>query len=174
MLRFAFNAILRRPREIGFVIDERFQHRSRVIERETNSQREQTWQKKNLSHPCARMQLALRANIEKADRGRRCKKDRNVDKHRAQPAALRGTCGGVQKNAQNGKKQVSEVGHQMPGGLQLDWKRKPAAPDGGQQFFTGLDRAFRPAMLLRLETVHVHGEFRWSNNVKKIDKFPAR
>src|SRR6266542_1180254 len=111
MLRFAFNAVLRRPREIGFVIDERFQHRSRIIQRETNSQSEQAWQKKNLLHPCPRMQLALGANIENGHRGGCCKKDRNIDKHSAQPATFRSTSGGMQKNTQKGKEQVSEVGH---------------------------------------------------------------
>src|SRR5439155_21959540 len=61
----------------------------------------------------------------------------------------------------------------MRSGLQLDRKRKPTAPDRGQQFFTGLDGALCPAMLLRLEAVHVYWQLCWSDDIGKINKFPA-
>src|SRR5207237_4254838 len=51
-LRFAFDPVLGRSREIGFVIEESFEHGARVVERETNAEGDQTWQKKNFLHPC--------------------------------------------------------------------------------------------------------------------------
>src|SRR5438552_12467614 len=111
------------------------------------------------------MQLPLGTNIENRHRGRGGKKDRNIDEHCAQPAALGTTSGWVQKNTQKRKKQVSEVRHQMARRLELDWKRKLTAPDRGQQFLARLDRTLGPAMLLRLETVHVHGQLRRSDHV---------
>src|SRR5882724_9195646 len=61
----------------------------------------------------------------------------------------------------------------MPGRFELDRKRKLAAPDRGQQLLAGLNRTFRPAMLLRLEAVHVHRQLGWSDNICKINKLPA-
>src|SRR6266542_3652585 len=74
-------------------------------------------------------------------------------------------CNSRWAQTQKGKEKVSEVGHQMPRGLELDWKRKPTAPDRGQQFFTGLHRTLGPAMLLRLETIHVHRQLRRSDHI---------
>ena len=53
-------------------------------------------------------------------------------------------------------------------------ERQLAPPNRRQQFFAGLDRTFRPAMLLRLEAVHVHRQLRRRDDVGKEDKFPAR
>ena len=61
----------------------------------------------------------------------------------------------------------------MPGGFDLDWKRKLAAPDRRQQFLARLDRTFSPAVLLGLEAVHIDRQLGWRNNICKIDKFPA-
>src|SRR5947208_32128 len=62
----------------------------------------------------------------------------------------------------------------MSGGLELDWKREVAPPDAGQQFFASLDGPLGPAMLLRLETVHIHRQLGRSDHVGQINKFPAR
>src|SRR5206468_1134375 len=62
----------------------------------------------------------------------------------------------------------------MPGGFDLDWKREVAPPDAGQQFFASLDGPLGPAMLLRLETVHIHRQLGRSDHVGQINKFPAR
>src|SRR6266566_5360145 len=61
----------------------------------------------------------------------------------------------------------------MPGGFDLDWKRKLSAPDRRQQFLARLDRTFSPAVLLGLEAIHVDRQLGWRNNICKIDKFPA-
>src|SRR5206468_8915029 len=67
-----------------------------------------------------------------------------------------------------------EVRHQMSRGLELDWKREVAPPDAGQQFFASLNGPLGPAMLLRLETVHIHRQLGRSDHVGQINKFPAR
>src|SRR4051812_15804618 len=61
----------------------------------------------------------------------------------------------------------------MSGCLELNGKRELAAPDGGQQFLARLDRALGPAMLLRLEAVHVHRQLRRRHNVCQINEFPS-
>src|SRR6266542_2081487 len=128
----SFNAILGCAREVGFVVDERFQNCSSVIERKTDSQRKQAWQKENLFHPCPWMQLALGTNIKNRHRSRCCEKNWNINQQRAQPPTLRSSGRGVQKHTETSKQQVGEVRHQMPGGFELDRERKAAAPNGGQ------------------------------------------
>src|SRR2546422_6748023 len=61
----------------------------------------------------------------------------------------------------------------MGGRFQFDRERELAAPDGRQQFFASLDRAFRPAMLLRLETIHVDRQFCRRHDIGQKNKFPA-
>ncbi len=51
---------------------------------------------------------------------------------------------------------------------------KVAAPDGWKQFLAGLDRALRPAVLLRLEAVHIHRQLSWRDDVRKENELPAR
>src|SRR5262249_12073295 len=60
----------------------------------------------------------------------------------------------------------------MAGGLELDRERQLTAPDARQQFLARLDRTFGPAMLLRLEAIHVHWQLRWSYHVGEINEFP--
>src|SRR6266481_6737499 len=62
----------------------------------------------------------------------------------------------------------------MSGSLELDRKGQLATPDTWQQFLTCLNGPLRPAMLLRLEAVHVHWQLRRRYDVGKIDEFPAR
>src|SRR5262249_6830714 len=94
-LRLALNSVLWCPREIRFVVNHRFKHCSRIVEREPNSQRKQTWQKKKFFEPRCRMQLALRANVKKADRSRCCQENRDIDEQRANPANRRPTAGRI-------------------------------------------------------------------------------
>src|SRR5689334_5621086 len=61
----------------------------------------------------------------------------------------------------------------MAGGLELDQQRQLASPDGGQKFFAGLDRALGPAMLLRLEAVHVDRQLRRRNDIRQENELPA-
>src|SRR5207248_2260363 len=66
-----------------------------------------------------------------------------------------------------------EIRGQVSGRFDLDHERQIAAPDGGQQFLAGLNRTFRPAMLLGFETIHVYREFRGRDHVRKENEFPA-
>ena len=61
----------------------------------------------------------------------------------------------------------------MAGRFSFDRERQLAAPNPGQQFLAGLNRAFSPTMLLGLETVHVDRQFGRRNNVGKENKFPT-
>src|SRR5215831_52990 len=62
----------------------------------------------------------------------------------------------------------------MPGGLELDRERQPTAPDARQQFLARLNRTLGPAMLLRLEAIHVHRQLRRSYHIGEINEFPPR
>ena len=79
----------------------------------------------------------------------------------------------MQKDAEKGQQQIGEVRHQMRRGLKFDPQWEPAGPDCGQQFLARLDRTLGPAMLLRLETVHIYWQFRRRNDIGKINKLPA-
>src|SRR5206468_6963006 len=77
-LPFVFNSVLGCPRKIRLVINHRFEHCSRVVEGQTNSQCKQKWQKKDLFDPFSGMQFALGADVEKANGSRCCQENRNV------------------------------------------------------------------------------------------------
>src|SRR5690349_13763126 len=77
-LPFVFNSVLGRSREIRLVINHRLDHCSRVVERQTNSQCKQKWQKKDLFDPLSGMQFPLGADVEKANGSRCCQENRNV------------------------------------------------------------------------------------------------
>ena len=62
----------------------------------------------------------------------------------------------------------------MARGFELDQQWQFAAPDRGQQFLAGLNRAFGPAMLLRFEAVHIDGQLGGRHHVRQENKFPAR
>src|SRR5205085_2608750 len=79
----------------------------------------------------------------------------------------------MEKHAQTGEEKIGEVRGEVRGCLDLDDKRQWTAPDRRQQFLAGLDRAFGPAMLLRLEAVHVHRQFGGRDYVREENKFPT-
>src|SRR5260370_33339926 len=57
--------------------------------------------------------------------------------------------------------------------LKFNRKWQPTPPNRGQQFFASLDGSLCPAMLLRLESVHVHWKLSGSHNIGQKNKFPA-
>src|SRR5664279_4562057 len=61
----------------------------------------------------------------------------------------------------------------MGRGFELEVKWKRTAPDGRQEFLACLDRALGPAMLLRLEAIHVHRQLGGSNDIWQKDELPA-
>lgn len=79
----------------------------------------------------------------------------------------------MQKHTEAREKQVGEIGNEMAGRFDLNRERQFAAPDLRQKFLAGLDRAFGPPMLLRLEAVHVHGQLRGRDHVGQKHKFPT-
>jgi len=155
------------------VIEDRFQDRARVVEGKTDAERKQTWKKQHLFHPRARVKLALRADIKHCHRHRRGKKNRNVDQESAHPAALWPARRWMQEHTQTGEEQIRKVRDQVTGRFSLNRERQLAAPDPGQEFLAGLNGAFGPAMLLGLETIHVHWQLGWRHHVRKKNEFPA-
>src|SRR2546423_2919819 len=172
-LGFAFDAVLGCARKIGFVIEDRFENCAGIIDGEADAERKERREEQNFFHPGARMKFALRAYIKYGDGNRRGKKNRNIEQHRSQPGGLRAAGGGMEEHAQTGEEKIGEVRGQVCGRFDLDDERKRAAPDGGQQFLAGLDRAFRPAMLLGFETVHVDRQLGRRDNIRQENKFPA-
>src|SRR5436853_4335789 len=79
----------------------------------------------------------------------------------------------MEQDAQTGEEQVSKIRSEMTRSLELDRPWQRTAPDAWQQFLASLDRAFRPAMLLRFESVHVHRQFGGRHDIVHEDKFPA-
>src|SRR5204863_4073964 len=81
---------------------------------------------------------------------------------------------GMEQDNKTSEKQICEIGNKMAGRLQLDRHRQLTPPNFRQQFFTSLDGAFRPTMLLGLEAIHIDRQFRRGHNVRKENKFPPR
>ena len=79
----------------------------------------------------------------------------------------------MEKDAEAGEEKVGEIRSEVAGRLDLDRQREIAPPDARKKFFAGLDRAFRPAMLLRFEAVHVDRQFRRRHDIGQEDKLPA-
>src|SRR6476661_2746181 len=61
----------------------------------------------------------------------------------------------------------------MEEGLRLDRERLLRSKDARQQLQAGLNRALRPAMLLRLERVHLYRHFGGRDDVGEEDEAPA-
>src|SRR5712691_9277969 len=80
----------------------------------------------------------------------------------------------MQKYAEAGEKQVGKIRSQMTGRFHLNGEWQLAAPNPRQEFLAGLNGTFGPAMLLRLESIHVHRQFRRRDHVGEKNKFPAR
>ena len=58
-------------------------------------------------------------------------------------------------------------------GFHLAIERSFALPDVDEDFFTDLDGAFGPAVLLAFEAFHINGELGRSGDVVEEDEFPA-
>lgn len=91
------------------MVEDRFQDGARVVERKTNAERKQAREQQYFSHPCSRMQFALRANVKHRHRNGRRKKNWDVDQQRPHPPVLRSTGRRMQENAQAGEQEVSKV-----------------------------------------------------------------
>ena len=80
------------------MIEHRFEDGAGVVERQADTQREQAGQKHDFLHPGARMQFALRANIEDCDRDGSGQKNRHINQQRADPAGLRAAGRGMEQD----------------------------------------------------------------------------
>ena len=108
-LRLVFDAIFRGALEFRLVIEDRLEHGARIVDRKSDAERDQRRQKKDFLHPGARMQFALRANIEDRDGDRSGEENRNVEQEHAQPAGLRAAGRGMQEDAKTGEQEVGEI-----------------------------------------------------------------
>src|SRR6267143_2030787 len=79
----------------------------------------------------------------------------------------------MQEHAETGQQQIRKIRDQVAGRFSFDREWKLAPPNPRQQFLAGLNGAFGPAVLLRLETIHVHRQFRRRHDVGKKNKFPS-
>jgi hypothetical protein len=80
----------------------------------------------------------------------------------------------MQEHAETGKEQIRKIRDQVSGRFSLNRQWKVAPPNPRQQFLAGLDGAFGPAVLLRLEAIHVHWQLGRCDDVGKENKFPSR
>src|SRR5713226_1083586 len=80
----------------------------------------------------------------------------------------------MQKYTEAGEKQVGKIRSQVAGRFHFDRERQLAAPNPGQEFLAGLNGTFGPAVLLRLEPIHIDRQFRRRYHIGKKNKFPAR
>ena len=61
----------------------------------------------------------------------------------------------------------------MEGRFDFHFQAHRTPPNRGKHFLGGLDGARGPAVLLSLERIDVHGQFRGTNHIRKKNKFPA-
>ena len=80
----------------------------------------------------------------------------------------------MQKHTQTGEEEIGKIRNQVAGRLSFNREWKIAPPNPRQKFLARLNRALGPAVLLRLETIHVHWQLRRRNDVGKKNKFPSR
>jgi len=98
-LSFALDPVLRRAREIRFVIEDRLEHRPGIIKRKTDAERRRRLLQQYLLHPGARVQLALRAYVKDGDGDGSREEDRRVEKERPHPTSFGPTGGRMEKHA---------------------------------------------------------------------------
>src|SRR5205823_1060248 len=119
------------------------------------------------------MQFPLRTNVKDCDRNGSGEKDWHINQQRSHPAGLRSASRGMEQDNKTSEKQICEIRNKMTGCLQLDRQRQLTPPNFRKQFLAGLDGAFRPTMLLRLEAIHIDRQLRRGNNVGEENKLPS-
>ena len=120
------------------------------------------------------MQLALRLHVEPEERPRGQHEQRDVDEEHLGPAhVVAHPHRGEHEDRQRAHQQVVEVRRQVEERFDLDLQRLVRTQDPRQQLHAGLDRALRPAVLLRLEGVHFHRHFRRRDDVREEHEPPA-
>ena len=131
-----------------------------VVDRQADADRHQERQVLQPRAPVG-VQLALRHHVEVEERHRRQHEQRDVDQQHLGPAhVVADPHRREHEDRQRAHQQVVEVRRQVEERLDLDLERLVRAQDARQQLHAGLDRALRPAVLLRLERVHLDRHFR--------------
>ena len=120
------------------------------------------------------MNLTLTHHVEVTDRERRREEQRDVDQQHLVPAhVVADHHGWKHQHREHAHQRVVEVRGQMKEGFGLDAKRQVGAQNARQQLAAGLNRALRPAVLLRLERVHLHRHFRRRDEIRHEHELPA-
>ena len=121
-----------------------------------------------------RVQLALADHVEVGHRHRRREEQRHVDEQHLVPAhVVADDHRREHQHREHDHQQVVEVGGEVEERLDLDLERQIRAQDRRQQLAAGLDRALGPAVLLRLEGVHLDRHFGRRDEVGQEDELPA-
>src|SRR5262249_9637831 len=142
-----------------------FQHSPRVVDRETDSESEH---QRNVAKPARPIppRFPLRVNeIEEDGGGRDDQENRVRDREEDAPALVTGDHDGIDDEREEKNENVRNVDREMEGRFQLDAKRRIRPPDRRKELPRDLDRTFDPAVLLRLERVHLDRELARASDV---------
>ena len=145
----------------------------RVVDRQADADRHQERQVLDARHPVG-VQLTLADHVEIRHRRRRREEQRHVDQQHLVPAhVVADDHRRRHQHRQHAHERVVEVGGEVEERLGLDSERHVRAQDPRQQLAAGLDRSLRPAVLLRLERVHLDRDFSRRDQIRQEDEPPA-
>ena len=168
-----FDAVLRRAGELGLLVEQRLEHRPRVVDAEADADRHQERQVARARAPVV-MNLPLTDHVEIAHREGRREEQRHVDEQHLVPAhVVADHHRREHQHRQHAHQRVVEVRRQVKERLGLDAERHVGGEDARQQLAAGLNRAFRPAVLLRLERVHLDRHLGRGDDVRREHEPPA-
>ncbi len=174
LVAVALDPVLRRARELALLVKERLEHGARVVHAQADADRHQERQVLEPRLPGVGIQLPLGHDVEVADRECRRREQRDVDQQHLGPAhVVPDVHRREHQDRQHGHQQVIEVRRQVEERFRLDSDRLVRPQDARQELHAGLDGAFGPAMLLRLEGIHLDRHFRRRHDVRQEDEAPA-
>ena len=154
--------------------DQRLDHGAGVVDAQADADRHDERQVLQARLPGVREELALADHVEVDHRERRREEQRHVDEHHLGPAhVVAHVHGREHEQREQHHQQVVEVGGEVEERLGLDQQRQVGLQDARQDLAAGLDRALRPAVLLRLEGVHLDRHFRRRDEVLHEHELPA-
>ena len=135
---------------------------------------EQGRQEENFLPPFFRVYGALSDEVEGADGDGGRDENGQVEDPRSPTAEVDGHAEAREnQDTEEDEQEVGEIGAEVNGSLDFDQQRLIAAPEWDEQFFACLDAAFGPSMLLRLEAVHIDGQFGGGDDVVEEMEAPS-